>query len=92
MNKKMQLVLDIMKLGIEISKTTKAYVDVGYDGSVDQLSVRCWVDGWGHIDSNQTIDVEIYLDENCMNTEDKIINSLEKTYSELAKYKEGENE
>ena len=82
MNKKMQLVLDIMQLGVEISKNTKTDVFVDYAGHVDQLLVRIYEDGWRK-------DVEhyirnVYLDVAKYRTEEDITETLEEIYAELA--------
>ena len=86
MNKKMQLVLDIMQLGVEISQNTTTDVFVEYSGHVDSLSVRIYDDGWEvgkeHYSRN------VYLDIKLNRSEEDIIETLEEIYAELSKYKE----
>ena len=86
MNKKMQLVLDIMKLGVEISKNTTTDVFVEYSGHVDSLSVRIYVDGWEKDKEHYSRDV--YLNETEHRTEEDIIETLEEIYAELVNYEE----
>lgn len=81
MNKKMQLVLDIMKLGVEISQNTTADVFVDYSGHVNQLSVRIYVGGWEK-DKEYYIR-NVYLNEAEDRTEEDIIDVLEEIYFEL---------
>ena len=81
MNKKMQLVLDIMQLGVEISKNTKTDVFVEYIGHVDQLSVRIYEDGWEN--SKEHYSKDIYLNTKAYQTEEYIIEILEEIYAEL---------
>ena len=88
MNKKMQLVLDIMNLGIEISKNTKADVFVNYSGHVDSLDIMIFHGGWSDGRSGD-YKKSIYLDTTEYRTEEDIIETLEEIYAELAKYKEG---
>ena len=80
MNKKMQLVLDIMRLGVEITKNTKTDVFVEYIGHVDQLSVRIYEDGWEN--SKEHYSKDIYLNTKYQ-TEEYIIETLEEIYAEL---------
>jgi hypothetical protein len=86
MNKKMQLVLDIMQLGVEISQNTTTDVFVEYSGHVDQLSVRIYEDGWKKNKKHYSKD--IYLNTKAYQTEEGIIETLEEIYAELSKYKE----
>ena len=86
MNKIMQLVLDIMRLGVEISKNTKTDVFVDYSGHVDQLSVRIYEDGWEK--DKEYYSRDVYLNETEHRTEEDIIEILEEIYAELSKYKE----
>ena len=81
MNKKMQLVLDIMQLAVEISENTKTDVFVDYSGHVNQLSVRIYVGGWEK-DKEYYIR-NVYLNETEDRTEEDIIKSLEEIYVEL---------
>ena len=85
MDKKMKLVLDIMQLGVEISKNTKTDVFVNYAGHVDQLSIRIYEDGWEN--SNEHYDRDIYLDTTETRTEENIIYVLEEIYFELEELK-----
>jgi uncharacterized protein (DUF849 family) len=85
MNKIMKLVLDIMQLGVEISKNTKTDVFVEYSGHVDQLSVRIYDDGWKK--SMEPYDRYVYLNTETYQ-EEGIIEILEEIYAELSKYKE----
>ena len=82
MNKKMQLVLDIMQLAVEISENTKADVFVEYSGHVDQLSVRIYKGGWEK-GKDEELYKNIYLNANGYRTEEDIIASLEEIYAEL---------
>ena len=82
MNKKMQLVLDIMRLGVEISQNTTTDVFVEYSGHVDQLSIRIYEDGWGKDKEHYSRDV--YLDVAKYRTEEDITETLEEIYAELA--------
>ena len=86
MNKIMQLVLDIMQLGVEISKNTKTDVFVSYSGHVDQLGVRIYVGGWEKDKEHYSKD--IYLNIADYRTEEDIIKSLEEIYAELVNYEE----
>lgn len=81
MNKIMQLVLDIMQLGVEISKSTKTDVFVDYSGHVDQLSVRIYESGWKK--SKEHYSKDIYLNTEAYQTEEDIIEALEEIYAEL---------
>ena len=81
MNKKMQLVLDIMRLGVEISQNTTTDVFVEYCGHVDQLRVRIYVDGWEG--GKEHYSRNVYLDETERRTEEDIIDVLEEIYAEL---------
>ena len=81
MNKKMQLVLDIMKLAVEISKNTEADVFVDYSGHVDQLSVRIYKGGWEK--GKEHYRKDIYLNTKAYQTEEYIIETLEEIYAEL---------
>lgn len=79
---KMQLVLDIMRLSIEISKDTKADVFVRYSGHVDWFDVRIYDCGWtegGVYDYRNSI----YLNADEHRTEEDIIDVLEEIYAEL---------
>jgi hypothetical protein len=87
MNKKMQLVLDIMQLGVEISENTKTDVFVEYAGHVDHLSMRIYEDGWEK-DKEEYYSRNVYLDIKLGRSEEDIIKSLEEIYAELSKYKE----
>ena len=87
MNKIMQLVLDIMRLGVEISKNTKTDVFVEYAGHVDCLYVRIYESGWEKGEEHYSRDV--YLDIKLGRSEEDIIKSLEKIYAKLVRiYKE----
>lgn len=81
MNKIMQLVLDIMRLGVEISKNTKSDVFVDYSGHVDQLSVRIYKGGWEK--DKEHYSRNVYLNETEHRTEEDIIDVLEEIYAEL---------
>lgn len=81
MNKKMQLVLDIMQLAVEISKNTKTDVFVEYAGHVDQLGVRIYEDGWEN--REEYYDRYVYLNTETYQTEEDIIEILEEIYAEL---------
>ena len=81
MNKKMQLVLDIMQLGVEITENTEADVFVNYSGHVDQLSVRIYEDGLGK--GKAPYRKDIYLNTEVYRTEEVIIRNLEEIYVEL---------
>ena len=81
MNKIMQLVLDIMRLGVEISQNTTTDVFVEYSGHVDQLSVRIYESGWEKDKEHYSRDV--YLDIKLGCSEEDIIKSLEEIYAEL---------
>lgn len=83
MNKKMQLVLDIMQLGVEISKNTKTDVFVNYSGHVDSLSVMIFYSGWSD-GRNADYKKSIYLDTAKTRTEKDITKTLEEIYAELA--------
>ena len=82
MDKKMQLVLDIMQLAVEISKNTKADVFVNYSGHVDCFDVRIYDCGWteGCVCDYRN---SIYLDTNDYRTEETIIEILNEMYAEL---------
>lgn len=82
MNKKMQLVLDIMKLGVEISKNTKTDVFVNYAGHVDELGIMIFHGGWSG-GRNADYKKSIYLDAVDYRTEEDIIDVLEEIYAEL---------
>lgn len=87
MNKKMQLVLDIMQLGVEISQNTTTDVFVEYAGHVDQLSVRIYKSDWKK--GVEHYDRYVYLDVSEYRSEEDIIKSLEEIYAELVRiYKE----
>ena len=81
MDKKMQLVLDIMKLGVEISKNTTTDVFVEYSGHVDSLCVRIYAGGWE--DGKEHYGGYVYLNETEHRTEEDIIETLEEIYAEL---------
>lgn len=81
MNKITELVLDIMQLGVEISKNTETDVFVDYAGHVDQILVRIYVGGWEK-DKEHYIK-NVYLDETEHRTEEDIIATLEEIYAEL---------
>lgn len=84
MNKKMQLVLDIMKLGVEISKNTTTDVFVEYSGHVDLLCVRICAGGWEKSkDEESYFYKNIYLNANGYRTEEDIVEVLEEIYAEL---------
>ena len=82
MDKKMQLVLDIMKLGVEISKNTKTDVFVNYSGHVDLLNVMIFYSGWSD-GRNADYKKDIYLNTEAYRTEEDIINVLDEIYAEL---------
>lgn len=86
MNKIMKLVLDIMRLGVEISENTKTDVFVEYSGHVDLLRVLIFVDGWEK--DKEYYSRDVYLNETEHRTEEDIIEILEEIYAELSKYKE----
>ena len=86
MNKKMQLVLDIMKLGVEISQNTTTDVFVNYIGHVDQLDIMIFHGGWEK--DKEHYSRNVYLDIKLGRSEEDIIKSLEEIYAELSKYKE----
>jgi len=81
MNKIMQLVLDIMRLGVEISQNTTTDVFVDYSGHVDQLEVRIYESGWEKDKEHYSKD--IYLNIADYRTEEDIIETLEEIYAEL---------
>jgi hypothetical protein len=81
MNKKMQLVLDIMQLGVEISQNTTTDVFVEYAGHVDGLYVRIYESGWE--DGEEHYSRIVYLDIKLGRSEEDIIKSLEEIYAEL---------
>lgn len=81
MNKILQLVLDIMKLGVEISKNTTTDVFVEYSGHVDLLSVRIYAGGWEK-GKEFYFYKDIYLNTK-YRTEEDIISSLKEIYAEL---------
>ena len=81
MNKIMKLVLDIMRLGVEISKNTTTDVFVSYSGHVDQLSIIIFHGGWERDKEHYSKD--IYLNAGAYRTEEDIIKSLEEIYAEL---------
>ena len=88
MDKKMKLVLDIMQLGVEISKNTKTDVFVSYEGHVDELDIRAFNRGWSD-GRNADYKKSIYLDTTKTRTEKDITKTLEEIYAELANiYKE----
>ena len=82
MNKIMQLVLDIMRLGVEISKNTTTDVFVEYAGHVDLLCVKIYKGGWEK-GKDEELYKNIYLNANGYRTEEDIIASLEEIYAEL---------
>ena len=86
MDKKMQLVLDIMKLGVEISKNTKTDVFVNYAGHVDELGTMIFHGGWS---DGRSADYKksIYLNTTEYRTEEDIIDVLEEIYAELEELK-----
>jgi hypothetical protein len=86
MNKKMQLVLDIMQLGVEISQNTTTDVFVEYAGHVDSLDIRVFYGGWSE-DRSADYTKCVYLNTK-YRTEEYIIEILEEIYAELSKYKE----
>ena len=101
MNKKMQLVLDIMQLGVEISKSAETDVFVEYAGHVDCLYVRIYESGWENRyatdryntkkngrKTEEYYDRYVYLDIKLGRSEKDIIEILEEIYAELSKYKE----
>lgn len=81
MNKKMQLVLDIMQLAVEISENTKTDVFVDYSGHVDSLDIGVFYGGWSE---GRSADYTkgVYLNTK-YRTEDDIIEILEEIYAEL---------
>ena len=82
MDKKMQLVLDIMQLGVEISKNTEADVFVSYSGHVDSLDIMIFYNGWSDGRSGD-YKKSIYLDTAKYRTEEDIIDVLDEIYAEL---------
>jgi hypothetical protein len=82
MDKIMKLVLDIMQLGIEISKNTTTDVFVNYSGHVDLLEVYLYKDGWEE-DKERYYSENIYLDKAGYQSEDGIIETLQKIRAEL---------
>ena len=82
MNKKMQLVLDILQLAVEISQNTKTDVFVDYSGHVDLLKVMIFNSGWSD-GSSGDYKKSIYLDTTEYRTEEDIINVLDEIYAEL---------
>ena len=86
MNKKMQLVLDIMQLGVEISQNTTTDVFVEYSGHVDQLYIMIFHGGWEK--DKEYYSRNVYLDIKLGRSEKDIIEILEEIYAELSKYKE----
>lgn len=80
MNKIMQLVLDIMRLGVEISKNTKTDVFVEYSGHVDQLYIMVFHGGWEK--DKEYYSRNVYLNPK-YRTEEDIIETLEEIYAEL---------
>ena len=82
MNKKMQLILDILQLAVEISKNTKTDVFVDYSGHVDLLKVVIFNSGWSDGRSGD-YKKSIYLDTTEYRTEEDIINVLDEIYAEL---------
>jgi hypothetical protein len=83
MNKIIQLVLDIMRLGVEISKNTKTDVFVEYSGHVDQLYIMVFHGGWEKDKDKEYYSRDVYLNETERRTEEDIIKSLEEIYAEL---------
>ena len=81
MNKKMQLVLDIMRLGVEISENTKTDVFVYYSGHVDSLDIRVFYGGWSEGRSADYTKC-VYLNSKYRSEED-IIEILEEIHAEL---------
>ena len=81
MNKIMKLVLDIMQLGVEISKNTKTDVFVSYSGHVDQLFIMVFHDGWEK--DKEYYSRNVYLDIKLGRSEEDIIKSLEEIHAEL---------
>ena len=81
MNKKMQLVLDIMQLAVEISQNTTTDVFVEYSGHVDQLYIMVFHDGWEK--DKEYYSKDIYLNTKAYQTEEYIIETLEEIYAEL---------
>lgn len=81
MDKKMQLVLDIMRLGVEISKSTETDVFVDYSGHVDSLDIRVFYSGWSDGRSPDYTKC-VYLNTK-YRTEKDIIETLKEIYAEL---------
>jgi len=81
MNKKMQLVLDIMQLGVEISQNTTTDVFVDYSGHVDSLDIRVFYSGWSD-GRSPDYTKGVYLNTK-YRTEKDIIETLEEIYAEL---------
>ena len=76
-NEKMQLILEIMRLGIEITNTTDADIFVNYSGHTNQLDVDIHSSGWEtkhgpDIDGSFTV----YIDKNQYRTEKDILKNL----------------
>ena len=91
MNKKMKLVLDIMQLGVEISKNTKTDVFVKYAGHVDSLDIIVFYSGWSE-GRNADYKKGTYLNTNDYRTKEIIIAILNEMYVKLMDiYKEEEN-
>ncbi len=83
MNKKMQLVLDILQLAVEISKNTKTDVFVSYSGHVDLLDIWVLYRGWSDGRSADNYKKSIYLDTTNTRSEETIIETLNEIYAEL---------
>ena len=87
MNKKMQLILDIMRLSIEISENSKTDVFLEYCGTENLLDIRIYKGVWT---SRRVCDYDryVYLNIKPDRTEEDVIKRLEEIYAEIAKYKE----
>ena len=82
MDKKMQLVLDIMQLAVEISENTKTDVFVNYAGHVDELGIMIFYSGWS-AGRNADYKKSTYLDTNDYRTKEIIIEILNEIYAKL---------
>lgn len=78
---KLELVLAILTQAIEISNNTSADIFTDYFSHVNGFNVRTYWNGWGN-DEKVNINTTVYLDQDCIETLEEILNKLNMYYKE----------
>ena len=82
--KKLELVLAILTQAIEISNNTSADIFTDYFSHVNGFNVRTYWNGWGK-DEKVDINTTVYIDQDCIETLENILNQFNKYIEEEMK-------